>query len=68
MDHICPWNNQEAARTVHNKKAVAAALFISFFGYTVAVILSEFKRGTKVRISKKTIVKPNYSSFIKKNF
>ena len=48
MDRVCTWQNDAARRVVHNKKAVGAALFICFLGYTAAVILSEMKRGTRV--------------------
>ena len=50
MERVCQWNNDTASRAVHNKKAIGAALFISFLGYTAAVILAEVKRGTKVSI------------------
>lgn len=48
MDTVCHWDNDYATKMVHNKKAIEAAMFISFLGYTAAVILSEFKRNTKV--------------------
>ena len=48
MNHVCNWENDSASRLVHNKKAIGAAIFISFLGYTAAVILSEMKRGTRV--------------------
>jgi hypothetical protein len=49
MDRVCLWDDSEATRIVHNKKALGAALFISFIGYTGAVALGELKRGTRVR-------------------
>jgi|LauGreDrversion4_2_1035121.scaffolds.fasta_scaffold191824_2 hypothetical protein len=48
MNKVCGWENSTASMLVHNKKAVGAALFISFLGYTAAVILSEMKRGSRV--------------------
>jgi len=48
MDKHCHWSDVDASGLVHKKKAVGAALFISFIGYTAAVVLSEMKRGTKV--------------------
>lgn len=45
---MCTWDNTVASRLVHNKKAIGAALFICFLGYTAAAILSEMKRGTRV--------------------
>lgn len=48
MDRVCTWQNDIAHRIIHNKKAVSAALFLCFLGYTAAVILSEVKRGTRV--------------------
>lgn len=48
MNKVCNWDNSAATLLVHNKKAVGAALFISFLGYTAAVILSELKRNTRV--------------------
>ena len=50
MERICHWDDSIASRVVHNKKAVGAALFISFLGYTAAVILAEMKKDTKVRL------------------
>jgi hypothetical protein len=50
MNEVCKWSNNEATGHVHNKKAIGACMFISFIGYTVAVILSEAKRGTKVSL------------------
>ena len=49
MSHTCQWDNTVASRLVHNKKAVGAALFICFLGYTAAALLSEMKRGSRVR-------------------
>ncbi len=49
MEHTCTWSNDVARRIVQNKKAVGAALFLCFLGYTAAVVLSEMKRGTRVR-------------------
>jgi hypothetical protein len=48
MNKYCTWNDDEARTHVHNKKAIGACMFISFLGYTAAVILSEMKRGAKV--------------------
>ena len=48
MNKVCNWDNSTASMLVHNKKAIGAALFISFLGYTAAVILSEMKRGSRV--------------------
>ena len=48
MDRVCTWENSGATRIVHNRKAIGAALFISFLGYTAAVVISEWKRGTRV--------------------
>lgn len=48
MERVCEWDNSEASRVVHIKKAVGAAMFISFLGYTAAVILAEVLRETKV--------------------
>ena len=50
MNKVCNWDNSAATLLVHNKKAVGAALFISFLGYTAAVILSELKRNTRVTL------------------
>jgi hypothetical protein len=47
--HSCTWDDSDATRIVHNKKAIGACLFISFLGYTAAVLIGELKRGTKVR-------------------
>lgn len=52
MNKVCNWDNSAATLLVHNKKAVGAALFISFLGYTAAVILSELKRNTRVILSR----------------
>ena len=46
--HSCTWDDTDATRIVHNKKAVGACMFISFLGYTAAVLIGELKRGTKV--------------------
>lgn len=46
--HSCTWGESDATRIVHNKKAIGACLFISFLGYTAAVLIGELKRGTKV--------------------
>ena len=48
MNRVCNWENDSATHLVHNKKAIEAALFLSFIGYTGAVILGELKRGTRV--------------------
>ena len=48
MNIECTWNDDEARGHVHNKKAIGACMFLSFLGYTAAVILSEAKRGSKV--------------------
>ena len=48
VDRTCLWNDDVAMRIVHNKKAIGAALFISFLGYTAAVILAETQRGKRV--------------------
>jgi len=50
MNKVCTWDNGVASRMVHDKKAIGAALLISFLGYTAAVIISEMKRDTRVRI------------------
>ena len=47
-DYICTWSDDAARRVVHNKKAIGACMFISFIGYTVAALIGELKRGTKV--------------------
>ena len=47
-DHTCIWDDSVATRLVHNKKAIGACMFISFIGYTVAAIIGELKRGSKV--------------------
>ena len=49
MDRTCTWDMNLAYRTVHNKKAIGACMFLSFLGYTGAVALAELKRGTRVR-------------------
>ena len=49
MNKFCVWEDSDARVHVHNKKAIGACMFLSFLGYTAAVILSEAKRGTKVR-------------------
>ena len=46
--YSCTWGESDATRIVHNKKAIGACLFISFLGYTAAVLIGELKRGTKV--------------------
>ena len=51
MDRVCQWENGAASRVVHIKKAIGAALFISFFGYTAAVILSELLRDKAEKVS-----------------
>lgn len=51
MNKFCVWEDSDARGHVHNKKAIGACMFLSFLGYTAAVILSEAKRGTKVRDS-----------------
>ena len=48
MQKFCEWNDDHAISMVHRKKAVSAALFLSFLGYTAAAIISEVKRETKV--------------------
>lgn len=45
---VCSWDNDDAHTLIHNKKAIEAAMFITFITYTGAVILSEIKRGTEV--------------------
>jgi hypothetical protein len=57
MDTVCKWDNDYAVKLVHNKKAIVACLFLSFIGYTAAVILSEVKRGTKVSLELVTLNK-----------
>ena len=47
--HSCTWDDSDATRIVHNKKAIGACMFISFLGYTAAVLIGDLKRGTKVR-------------------
>ena len=44
----CTWYDNEARHIVHNKKAIGACMFISFLGYTAAVLIGELKRGNKV--------------------
>lgn len=61
MNRVCTWDNSDATRIVHNKKAIGAALMISFIGYTAAVILSEMKRGTRVRMASPYSHKLTYS-------
>ena len=56
MNTVCHWDNDHAVRLVHNKKAIEAAIYISFIGYTAAVILSEVKRGTKIGANMKRFV------------
>lgn len=51
MDRVCQWENGAASRVVHIKKAIGAALFISFFGYTAAVMLSELLRVKAEKVS-----------------
>ncbi len=48
MNKFCVWEDKDARGHVHNKKAIGACMFLSFLGYTAAVIISEAKRGTKV--------------------
>lgn len=48
MNEICTWENSDARVHVHNKKAIGACMFLSFLGYTAAVVISEAKRGSKV--------------------
>lgn len=49
MHDYCEWNNEDARTMVHSKKAIEASMFLMFSVYTIAVILSEVKRGTDVR-------------------
>ena len=56
MNIVCDWDFDDARETVHNKKAVAAALFLSFLVYSVAVAISEFKRNTDIGIKMKRYV------------
>ena len=51
MDKVCQWNNDDARVMVHSKKAIEAALFLTFIVYTIAVIISEVKRNTQVIIT-----------------
>jgi hypothetical protein len=62
--HSCTWDDSDATRIVHNKKAIGACLFISFLGYTAAVLIGELKRGTKVSyfISQKSLDFSKYAS------
>jgi hypothetical protein len=62
--HSCTWDDSDATRIVHNKKAIGACLFISFLGYTAAVLIGELKRGTKVSYfnSKKSLDFSKYAS------
>jgi hypothetical protein len=48
MSEFCTWENSDARVHVHNKKAIGACIFLSFLGYSAAVIISEAKRGSKV--------------------
>ena len=48
MNKSCDLNDSSSNRIIHSKKAIGACMFISFFVYTVTVILSEAKRGSKV--------------------
>ena len=56
MNIICDWDNDDARETVHNKKALSAALFLSFLAYTAAVAISELKRNTDIGIKMKRYV------------
>ena len=56
MNKFCVWEDRDARVHVHNKKAIGACMFLSFLGYTAAVILSEAKRGTKVTYSNHLIL------------
>lgn len=48
---ICYWDFDNAKSMVHSKKAIEAAMFIIFTYYTIFVIISEIKRGTKVSLN-----------------
>ncbi len=50
MNENCIWEDSHATRIVHIKKAIGACMFLSFLGYTAAVIISEAKRGSKVTL------------------
>ena len=47
-EYICTWSDDTARQVVHNKKAIGACMFISFIGYTIAALIGELRRGTKV--------------------
>lgn len=47
---VCEWVDNDATTLVHSKKAIEAAMFITFITYTIATIISEIKRGTDVSL------------------
>jgi len=46
---VCYVSNEEARMVVRDKKAIGAALFLSFLLYTLAVFLAECKKTKSVR-------------------
>jgi hypothetical protein len=56
MNEFCKWENSDARVHVHNKKAIGACMFLSFLGYTAAVVISEAKRGSKVSNSQQIVL------------
>ena len=48
----CSFDAHEANRSIANKKAVGAVMFLLFIYYTACAAVAELKRGTKVSIRK----------------
>lgn len=46
---VCYVSNEEAKMVVRDKKAIGAALFLSFLLYTLAVFIAECKKTKSVR-------------------
>lgn len=44
----CTFDDHSASKSISNKRAIGAAMFILFIYYTACVVVSELKRGTKV--------------------